>query len=109
MTLKNSIVFAQAYTIARQTVNFATSNYSNLTGDMIGQQTINAGMSLLGSAVNIGGSLLVNPGLAVIAMITEATKTGFSAVQREINVANRNAQISLYRERIGRVIERGGR
>lgn len=109
LTIRNSVVIVQGVNLVKQSVDFISANYGNLTGDNVSQNKINTAKNVIGSVANVGISFAISPVAGAIALVGETIKTGFSAISRQTDINNQNAQISAFRERIGKVQTGGGR
>jgi len=109
MTFKSSAIFIASYSALKSGFNFVKSNYGNMTGDNIAQQKINSASDIIGTLGSVAVAFSAGPVAGAVAIGAVAVNTTLKAAQRQIEVNNRNAQISVYKSRIGRVISEGGR
>lgn len=88
--------------IGKKALQYATSNYGNLTGDYITQTHITEGLEIGGYV----GMIAARPLLGTIAV---ATTVGIKAVNRAIEVRKSEQEAIVLRERVGDIISSGGR
>lgn len=109
LTIRNSVILVQGVSLVKRSIDFVSADYGNLTGNNIAQNRINSAKSILGSVANVGFSFAISPVAGAIALAGEVINTSFTAISRQIDIDNQNAQISAFRERIGKVKTGGGR
>lgn len=103
-------MLATGLNIAKQSVNFFVSNYGNITGDYQTQEQLNYNLSLLQSALTIGGSAIAGfmwggPVGAVVGLslgvLTQVVKYGFENYERYIEQQKSNYETAILRARSG--------
>lgn len=102
----------------KSTFNFAKSNYGNFTGDYIGQQKIDNVFSVANTFASLGGSIISGaivggiPG-AVVGAVVGVANIGINAwqndVQYKLSIQKTNYSASFNSQRIGVVLNNGGR
>lgn len=108
--LKNNIVFAQSMRVAQAGFNFVVSNYGNLTGDHIAQNSMQKIMATIGNVSSVASGFIVGgvAGGVVAAIgigISEATKIA----QEQIQINNQNRNANEFNTRVGGIVSRGNR
>lgn len=88
--------------LGKKALQYATSNYGNLTGDYIGQAQISEGLEIAGYV----GIIAASPILGTAAV---ATSIGIKAINRTVEIKKQRQEVEILSARTGRVISGGGR
>jgi len=91
-----------AITMGRQALNYAISNYGNLTGDYVTQERIQAGIEIFSTI-----TMMITGGVPGI--IIGAGSIALKAVSQQIDITKRNREVDLLRMRTGTMNFSGGR
>lgn len=98
----NTLGVVMATMVAKQTLNYATSNIGKWSGSTRLQSKVNDAKSLIGDVISIGGSIATgNPVIIATTLVSKTVETGFK-------IADKVWELNMEQKEVNRKLRRAG-